>query len=223
MATRQDHEHEHESPVAVSDGGMELMDEDGPIWVNAFTEDAARAFTKQLQYQSRQDPSAPLMIYIDSPGGEAYGLMTMLSALESVPNQIITVALGKAMSAGAILLACGDLRYASPHTTIMVHEVSAGTMGHIDDIKVENDLYVALNERLMKLLVKKCKIKGGLSSLRKTLAKARNLYMTAEEAKKFGIVDSIGVPMLHKSLNVQYVLQSNPRGENVASSKETKD
>lgn len=215
------HEHEHhEEDEAVS--GMEFQDEDGPIWVNDFTEAAARNFTKLVQYQSKQDPNAPIIIYIDSGGGEVYALLTMLAALESVPNPIVTVALGKAMSAGAILLAHGHHRYASPHSTIMIHEVSAGTMGHIEDIKVEHELLASLNDRLMKSLVKKCKIKGGVSSLKKTLAKARNLYMTAEEAKKFGIIDQIGVPILYKNVSLQYVLSSNPRGEN-ESAKETKD
>jgi len=104
---------------------------------------------------------ATTIIYIDSDGGEVYALLTMISVMEQVPNPIITCALSKAMSAGALLLACGDTRYASEHCTIMVHELSAGTIGHIDDINVQHTSLTKLNEKLMKLLVKKCKIKGG--------------------------------------------------------------
>ena len=216
-----EHEEEDEA-VSISPMGM-MPDLQGPIWVNSFTEEAARNFTKILQLQSKQDPTAPILVYIDSYGGEVYALNTMLSALESVPNQIITVAMGKAMSAGAALLAHGDIRYVSPHSTVMIHEMSAGTGGHIDDMKVDQEMLNSLNERLMKALAKKCHIKGGYASLKKTLAKARNLYMTAEEAVKFGIADAVGVPTLFKNMVPQFVLSTNSRGsDNEHAAKETK-
>src|SRR5271166_4544665 len=105
------HDHDEEDDEAVSDKHHELFDTQGPIWVNKFTEDSARAFVKQLQYQSRIDSGCPIVIYIDSFGGDAYALLTMIAAMESVPNEIVTCALSKAMSAGAILLACGNVRY----------------------------------------------------------------------------------------------------------------
>jgi len=214
---KQDHDHDHEDDhEAVSAGGRtpELMDEDGPIWVNKFSEDSARAFVKQLHYQSLRDPTVPILIYIDSNGGDAYALLTMIGALEQVPNQIITCALSKAMSAGAMLLACGDIRFASEHTSIMIHQMSAGTGGHIDDINVQHAAITKLNEKLMKILVKKSNFKGGAGALKKLLANSRDLYLEAEEAKELGFVDHIGIPMLHKNLSVQYTLASNPRGNN---------
>jgi ATP-dependent Clp protease protease subunit len=200
----------------------EMPDADGPIWVNKFSEEAARAFTKQLQYQSKRDPNAPIVVYIDSPGGDVYALLTMLSAIDSVPNKIVTVALGKAMSAGAMLLAYGDLRYASPHASLMIHEISAGTVGHIDDINVQHKNIADLNEYIMKLFAKSCKIKGGYASLKKTLAKVRDLYLSPREAVKFGLVDRIGVPMLVRGIGVEYILTSDPRGK-YANAKEAED
>ena len=190
----------------------EIMDQDGPIWVNKFSEDSARAFVKQLHYQSRQDPRTPIVIYIDSNGGDAYALLTMIAAMEQVPNQIVTCALSKAMSAGAMLLACGDIRFATEHSTIMIHEISAGAIGHIDDINVQHTTFIKLNDKLMKLLVKKLKIKGGLAVLKKMLAGSRDLYLDAVEAKALGCVDHIGMPMLHKNVTLQYALSHNPRG-----------
>ena len=190
----------------------EIMDQDGPIWVNKFTEDSARAFVKQLHYQSRQDPRTPIIVYIDSNGGDAYALLTMIAAMEQVPNQIVTCALSKAMSAGAMLLACGDIRFATEHSTIMIHEISAGAIGHIDDINVQHTTFIKLNDKLMKLLVKKLKIKGGLAVLKKMLAGSRDLYLDAVEAKALGCVDHIGMPMLHKNVTLQYALSHNPRG-----------
>lgn len=225
LNNKQDHDHDDDESEAVSARIPELHDEDGPIWVNKFSEDAARAFVKHLQYQSRQDPSSPIVIYIDSNGGDAYALLTMIAAMEQIPNQIITCAMSKAMSAGAMLLACGDVRYASEHATIMIHEISAGTVGHIDDINTQHANITKLNEKLMKLLAKKCNFRGGAPALKKQLAGARDLYLDAEEAKKFGLVDHIGIPMLYKNLSVQYVLSSNPRGNVNAqpAGKKTKD
>ena len=210
---KHDHDDDDDDSEAVSDNFHELADENGPIWVNKFTEDSARAFVKQLQYQSRLDPTGPIIVYVDSFGGDAYALLTMIAALEQVPNQIITCAMSKAMSAGAILLACGDIRFASEHATLMIHEISAGTGGHIDDINVQHTNLTKLNDRLMKLLVKKTNFKGGVSALKKLLASARDLYLDPEEAVKLGFIDRIGVPMLHKNIAVQYVLSSNPRGD----------
>lgn len=200
----------------------ELMDEDGPIWVNKFSEDSARAFVKQLHYQSNNDPTVPILIYIDSNGGDAYALLTMIAAIEQVPNPIVTCALSKAMSAGAMLLACGDTRFACEHSTIMIHEISAGTIGHIDDINVQHTNITKLNENLIKLLVKKTKFKGGINALKKLLVNSRDLYLDAEEAKRLGFVDHIGIPTLHKNLSVQYVLSSNPRGPNDQDTTSTK-
>ena len=216
---RKQHDHDHDDDEAVSGPVPELQDEDGPIWVNKFTEDSARAFVKQLQYQSQQDPSAPIIIYIDSFGGDAYALLTMISALESVPNQIVTVALSKAMSAGAMLLACGDVRYASEHATLMIHEISAGTVGHIDDINTQHVNITKLNEKLMKLLVKKCDFKGGVAALKKQLANSRDLYLSPEEAVKVGLIQHIGIPTLYKNFSVQYVLSLNSKGQNDAHKK----
>ena len=213
MTTRKQHDHDHDDEEAPSGRMPELMDEHGPIWVNKFTEDSARAFVKQLQFQSRQDQASPIIIYIDSNGGEAYALLTMIAAMESVPNQIITCALSKAMSAGVMLLACGDIRYACEHATLMVHEVSAGTGGHIDDIQTQHVNITKLNDKLLKLFVKKCNFKGGVVALKKMLSGQRDLYLTAEEGQKLGVVHHIGIPTLYKNLSVEYTLSSNPRGQ----------
>jgi ATP-dependent Clp protease protease subunit len=210
---KQDHDHDEDDCEAVSPQ-VEPHDDGGPIWVNKFSEDAARIFVKQLQHHSRQDPIGPIVVYIDSFGGDAYALLTMIAAMEQVPNQIITCALSKAMSAGAMLLACGDVRYASEHSTVMIHEISAGTVGHIDDINIQHTNLTKLNEKLMNLLVKKTKFKGGATALKKLLRNERDLYLDAEEAKDLGLIDHIGIPMLHKSLSMQYILSVNPRGNN---------
>jgi ATP-dependent Clp endopeptidase proteolytic subunit ClpP len=212
--------HDDDEPLeAVSDMG--LQDDAGPIWVNGFSEAAARSFSSRVLRQSQQDPTAPIVIYIDSGGGDVYALLAMLSTLDAVPNQIITIAMGKAMSAGAMLLAYGDLRFASPHASIMIHEITAGAHGHIDDFSTQHANIFKLNEYVMKMLAETCKIKGGYVALKKTLAKARDLYMTAEEAKAFGLVDRVDVPTVARDVSSRYVLTSpnNPAEPKNAKSK----
>jgi ATP-dependent Clp protease protease subunit len=201
-------QHDHDDHDSMPPSGPEMFDPDMPIWVNKFSEDSARAFVKQLHHQSSQNPNAPIVINIDSFGGEVYSLLTMLSAMESVPNQIVTVAYGKAMSAGAVLLACGDMRYASQHATLMIHEISAGTGGHIADINIQYANLTQLNEKLLKILAKRCKTKGGAAGLKKLLAKERDLYLSAEQAVEFGLIDKIGIPTLARSVSVEWNLMT---------------
>jgi len=225
LKKKQSHDHDDDGEAVSGEVGgrvPEIMDEFGPIWVNKFSEDSARAFVKQLHFQSLRDPTLPIVIYIDSNGGDAYALLTMIAAIEQVPNEIVTCALSKAMSAGAMLLACGDVRFASEHSTIMIHEISAGTIGHIDDINVQHTNITKLNEKLMKLLVKKSGFKGGATALKKLLANARDLYLDAAEAKEHGFIDEIGIPMLHKGISVQYTLSSNPREDEKVRAEEVK-
>lgn len=207
---KQDEHDEQESMLSL--GGPEIFDRDGPIWVNKFTEDSARAFVKQLMYQA-QNPEAPIVIHIDSYGGDVYSALTMIAALESIPNQIITVAFGKAMSAGALLLAHGHIRYASEHSTLMIHEVSAGAGGHIADMNTQYTNIAQLNDKLLKMLAKRCKIKGGAPALKKLYEKDRDLYLTPEQAVKFGLIDKIGIPTLHRKVAVQWGLLTPPRNQ----------
>ena len=176
----------------------------GPLWVTDFDEDSARGFIQQLFAMSARDPEMPIIVYIDSYGGDVHALLAIIAAFEAVPNQLITVAMGKAMSAGAVLLACGDIRYASRHASIMLHEISAGTEGHIADINVEVKNVAALNEQVLTIVAEKCKLKDGVAGLKKFMEKDRDNYMTAEAAKKFGLVDNIGVPTLARKVSVEW-------------------
>ena len=190
---------------------LEIIDNDGPIWVNKFTEDSARAFVKQLQYQSGHDQQAPIVIYVDSGGGEVYALLTMIAAMEAIPNEIVTVALSRAMSAGALLVAFGDLRYATQHSTLLIHEISGGVSGNVADLDNEHANITMLNEKLLSLMAKRCKIKGGAAALKKMLEKRRDIYMSPEEALEFGVIDRIGFPIMQRKLSVEWNLMSSSK------------
>lgn len=178
---------------------MKDMDDlNDEIWVNEFTEESAREFRHQLIGRSALNRKAPIVVYIDSYGGYADSLATMIEAMDSVPNPIATVCHGKAMSCGAILLSHGDLRFIGPHSRVMVHEVSAGVGGNIQDMVVDLAENVRLNNHFMGLLANNCDIKGGAKGLRKLVNDngGREIYLDAAAAVKFGIADAVGSPAI---------------------------
>ena len=116
----------------VDDKKMQPMGNDPEIWVHQFNEERAQIFRMEVFMASKMGgKKRPLVVYIDSYGGAADALASMIQTMDSVPNEIVTVCYGKAMSAGAILLSHGDVRFCSPHSRVMVHEVSAGTVGDV--------------------------------------------------------------------------------------------
>lgn len=170
------------------------------IIINEFTEESAQQFRDDLLDESKLDPSRPIVVYIDSYGGQVDALAKMIESMDEVPNPIVTVAIGKAMSCGAILLSHGDIRFIGHHSRVMVHEVSGATGGDVYDVNADAQEMKRLNKHFMNLLAKNCGIKGGYDALRKMIKNqdGRDLYMDAHQALKFGIVDSIGMPRLDK-------------------------
>lgn len=175
------------------------------IVVNEFTEDAAQNFRDGLIEASKKDPKEPLIVYIDSYGGEVDALAKMIETMDEVPNPIITVTLGKAMSCGAILLSHGDMRFCGRHSRVMVHEVFCGAIGDVHDVSRTSEEIKRLNKYFMHLLAKNCNIKGGYDTLREMIKgqDGRDNYMDAQQAKDFGIVDAIGTPKVNKLLMYQ--------------------
>lgn len=183
--------HEVKKPFGV---GIDMFgDEEAPIWVTEFDSNAAREFCNALFRASERDPNRPIIVYINSGGGDASGLLTMLSAIDTIPNKVITAAMGFAMSAGALLLAHGAVRFASPHARIMIHKIQAGAFGAIDDIVNETRFLTTLNDYVMKVLAKDCKKSS--SQIEAVLSGSnREVYLGPEEALEMGLIDMIGVP-----------------------------
>ena len=166
------------------------------IWVVKFDEESAQEFRDQVIRTAKEGPNEPIVVYIDSYGGLVDSLAKMIETIDEVPNPVVTVAMGKAMSCGAILLSHGDVRWCGKHSRVMVHEVSGGTQGDVHDVHADALETKRLNKQFLGLLAKNCGIKGGYDGLRK-LIKAhdgRDLYLDADAAMKFGIVDAVGLP-----------------------------
>lgn len=184
------------------------------IWVHSFDAQSALRFRMQLKHKYAENPDSPIVIYINSPGGSAAALLSMMESMDECPAQKITVAYGEAMSAGAILLAYGDIRMCGRHSRIMIHQVLSGTVGNIEDMNNTLEEINRLNEYIMDILAKKCKLKDyeELQSIFKENL-GRDIFMDAQEALEFGIIDHIGTPLLIPNQTIQVGVVAGSRFE----------
>lgn len=182
----------------------------GEIWVTKFDEEHARKFREAVLGSTRGDPSRPVIVYIDSYGGSVDALASMIETLEEIPNPIITVCIGKAMSCGAILLSHGDVRFCGKHSRVMIHEVSAGAYGDIHDMHADVQEFKRMNEYFIGLLAKNCGYKS-YNDFRKLIKEqdGRDRYLNAQQAVEFGIVDAVGTPRI--SASMMYEINLNPQ------------
>jgi len=174
------------------------------IVVNEFTEKSALEFRKRVTDITKIDPQHPIIIYIDSYGGYVDSLAMMIETIDSVSNPIITVCIGKAMSCGAILLAAGDYRFCGRHSRILIHEVSGGARGDVHDLAKSAEELKRLNKYWMTFIAKQCGLKG-YDELRKIIKDndGRDLVLTPNKAKEFGLVDEIGLPQVQPLASYQ--------------------
>lgn len=187
------------SNVSISSQGSSMpSDEESYIWVTEFDEDSlSRFYKKFLELESSPlIPIIPLMI--SSYGGDVSVLMAMRDVIKSSTKPVATIALGKAMSSGACLLAAGTkgFRFASKDTAIMIHEVSGMTMGKATDISEQAAIMQDLNKKLLANLAKDSG--RSLKDVEKKLKIKKNAdwTLTSSEAKDWGIVDHIAIPRL---------------------------
>jgi ATP-dependent Clp protease protease subunit len=182
---------------------LKSMSTSDEIWVNKFDEESAQEFREAVLEEASGDPKKPIVVYIDSYGGFVDALAKMIETLDEVPNPIITVCMGKAMSCGAVLLSHGDIRFCGKHSRVMIHETSSGTAGDVNDVKADAKEADRLNKWFMGLLAKNCGLKGGYDGIRKIIKDrdGRDIYLDADAALKFGIVDAIGLPHLEQGMS----------------------
>lgn len=167
------------------------------VWVNSFDEEKSKLFAESIYKASRENKDQPIIVMIDSYGGSVYGIFHMLSALDSVPNPIVTVVEGKAMSAGAILFSHGDHRFVIKHSRVMLHEMQAGAWGDIKDIRTTAKELERLNDYIMELTARNCG-KDPVEFKKLFAGESRELYLSAQQAVDFGIADYIGTPVVSK-------------------------
>lgn len=143
----------------------------------------------QLLFLEAEDPDKDIHLYINSPGGSITSGMAIYDTMQHIKPDVSTMCIGMAASMGAFLLAGGakGKRYALPNSEIMIHQPSSGTQGQATDIKIHADRIIAIRKRLNEILSDKT----GQSY--ETIANdtERDNFMTADEAKEYGLIDKV--------------------------------
>ena len=149
----------------------------------------ANAIVAQLLFLQAQDPSKEVSMYINSPGGSVTAGLAILDTMKMVKCPVATYCVGQASSMGAILLAAGEKgrRYALPHARIMVHQPWGGAQGKASDIEITAREILRLKEMLNGILAET----SGRTLESVTNDTDRDHFMSAEEAKSWGIVDKV--------------------------------
>ena len=158
----------------------------------AITTDIADLVIAQLLYLESEDPNKDIYLYINSPGGMVSAGLAVYDTMQYISCPITTVCIGMAMSFGALLLAAGTKgkRFALPHARIMIHQPAVfgeGLSGTVTDIDIETKELLYTKEKLIEILAKHT----GQTIERIKQDTERNFYMSAEDAKKYGIIDEV--------------------------------
>ena len=149
----------------------------------------ANAVIAQLLFLQTQDPKADIQLYINSPGGSVTAALAMYDTMQFVKPDISTICIGVAASAAAVLLAAGakGKRFTLPNSEVLIHQIMSGVEGQATEILIAARHIEKLKGRLDEILAKHT----GQSAEKISKDTDRDYWMTAEEAKKYGIVDEI--------------------------------
>ena len=160
------------------------------IFLNSAVDDqVAASICMQLLFLEAENPKKEISMYINSPGGSVTSGMAIYDTMQFIRPAISTTVMGQAASMGSLLLTAGhkDMRFALPHSSVMVHQPSGGYQGQVTDIMIHARNVEAMKRRLNEIYMKHT----GRSLKEIEDALERDNFMTAEEAVKFGLIDKI--------------------------------
>jgi ATP-dependent Clp protease protease subunit len=155
----------------------------------AINDDTANTIIAQLLFLDKQDKKSDVMLYINSPGGVVSSALAIYDTMNYVKCDISTVCVGLAASAASLLLSSGakGKRFILPNAEVLIHQVMGGAEGQASDIDISARHILKVKDRLNKILAKNTR--QPLDKIEKD--SDRDFYMSAEEARKYGIVDKI--------------------------------
>ena len=160
------------------------------VFVTGQVEDnMASLIVAQLLFLESENPSKPISMYINSPGGVVTAGMAIHDTMQYIKPRVSTVCMGQAASMGSFLLAAGEpgMRVALPNARIMIHQPSGGARGMASDIEIQAKEILRIKKRMNDLYVKYTGQK--LSVIEKAMD--RDTFLEADEAKEFGLVDKV--------------------------------
>lgn len=152
-------------------------------------EHSANLIVAQLLFLHAEDSKKDIFFYINSPGGSVYDAMAIYDTMQYVANDIQTVGIGVQASAAAFLLSSGTKgkRIILPEATVMIHQPSSGTRGKVTDMEIDLKESLRIKHRLNEIMAKNT----GQTVKRIQDDMERDYWMTASEAKKYGVVDKV--------------------------------
>uniref|UniRef100_A0A9E7ZWD0 ATP-dependent Clp protease proteolytic subunit n=1 Tax=Bosea sp. NBC_00436 TaxID=2969620 RepID=A0A9E7ZWD0_9HYPH len=150
---------------------------------------SASLIVAQLLFLEAENPKKEISFYINSPGGVVTSGLSIYDTMQLIRCPVTTVCIGQAASMGSLLLTAGakDMRFALPNARIMVHQPSGGFQGQVTDILIHAKEVESLKKRLNEIYVKHT----GRSYEDIHAALERDNFMTAEQAKEFGLIDKV--------------------------------
>lgn len=143
----------------------------------------------QMLYLEGQDPDKDIQLYINSPGGSVTAGMAIYDTMKYIKCDVSTICIGMAASMGAFLLSSGTKgkRIALPNSEIMIHQPLGGTKGQASDIKIHTEWLLSIKDKLNKILAENTG--KPLEVIEKDTD--RDNFMTAEDAKNYGLIDKV--------------------------------
>ena len=157
--------------------------------VGTINDNVASLITAQLLFLESENPKKEIYLYINSPGGLVTAGLGIYDTMQYIKPAVSTLCIGQACSMGSFLLAAGEKgkRFSLPNSRIMVHQPSAGFQGQVTDIEIHANEVLSLKKRLNEIYSKHT----GKSVSEIKVALERDNFMTADNAKSFGLIDKV--------------------------------
>ena len=153
------------------------------------TDDMSNVIVAQMLFLEMEDPSADITLYINSPGGSITAGLSIYDTIQFVKPDVQTWCVGQAYSMGAVLLAAGTpgKRHALPHSSVLIHQPLGGVRGQASDIIIHAEEILRVKAELYDIMAQHT----GQDAEKIALDSDRDRFMTAEQAKEYGIIDEI--------------------------------
>ena len=157
----------------------------------------ANLIVAQLLYLAHDDPTSPIRLYINSPGGQVYAGLAIYDTIQQIECPVATVAVGFTASFGTVLLTAGSkgMRSALPNATIHMHQPLGGAQGQASDIAIQANEILRLRKSLNGIL----SYHTGQPIERIERDTDRDIFFTAEQAKEYGLVDEVLITQTTKN------------------------
>ncbi|MDD3170629.1 MAG: ATP-dependent Clp endopeptidase proteolytic subunit ClpP [Candidatus Pacebacteria bacterium] len=159
------------------------------LLAGVFDDNIANSIVAQLLFLASKDPKKDIQLYINSPGGSVTAGLAIYDTMQYIKPDVSTVSIGMSASMGALILSAGakGKRYSLPNSEILLHQVAGGARGQATEIEITAKQILKIKETLNKILAKHTG--QPLSKISKDTD--RDFYLTAPEAKEYGIIDEV--------------------------------